>query len=274
MNDPGATPDRFDFYERAAQDPDRQARFLRALCADPRAPGALGEDFSAAGAISRAWIDLHPDNRAVCVDHDPAPLERLRRRASDPARLLIRRADVRAVRDKVNVLAVLNFSICEFHHRDDLVDYLRHARRRLGPADPLVIDIYAGTDALVTGESDVELRDGVRYVWEQRAANPLTGRVVNAMHFFPQDDPPLQDAFVYDWRLWSVPELRDALLEAGFHALDIYTELAAAEDQDGSLYPLPVTDPADLDDNFVAYIAARSVDRDAASGLDEREARA
>jgi hypothetical protein len=45
-------------------------------------------------------------------------------------------------------------------------------------------------------------------------------RVVNSLHFRVERDGEIVaahfDAFVYTWRMWSVPELRDAMLEAGF----------------------------------------------------------
>ncbi len=260
MSKRAAAPDRFELYERAAQSPAMQARFLRALHeAPPGAPLILGEDFCGAGAVSRAWVALAPKHRAVCVDHDSDPLRRLR--AFRPPRVAIRRADVMAVKDPVDILATLNFSICEWKTRGELVAYLRRARARLRPGGVFVMDIYGGERAFALGTSEVELRGGVRYVWEQRAADPVTGRVVNAMHFrIGAHRAPrwLRDAFVYDWRLWSIPELRDALAEAGLPDIEIYDRLAEAIDGDGAALVRPVASGEDLDEDYVLYLAARS----------------
>ncbi len=122
-------------------------------------------------------------------------------------------------------------------------------------------DLYGGVDAFALGESEVELRAGeggeAVYVWEQREADPLTGRVENAMHFRLPDGSWLRDAFVYDWRLWSAPELRDAMLEAGFGEVAVHDRLGDAVDEEGRIYALPVEGPDDLDENFVIYLAAR-----------------
>ena len=40
----------------------------------------------------------------------------------------------------------------------------------------------------------------------------------------------IERAFSYDWRLWTVPEVRDALIDAGFERVDVYWE---DEDEDG-----------------------------------------
>ncbi|RMH24904.1 MAG: class I SAM-dependent methyltransferase [Planctomycetota bacterium] len=259
MSEPA--PDRYDLYERAAQSPDMQARFLRALHEAPAGePVTLGEDFCGTGAVARAFLALDPRHRAVCVDRDPEPLERLRRLAGDEPRLAVVRGDAAEADAPAGIIAALNFSIGERRTREDLLAYLRAARSRLveqaGAPGVMVLDVYGGTDAFVTGESEVELRDGVRYVWEQRHADPLTGMVENAMHFLPAEGPELRDAFVYHWRLWSVPELADALAEAGFARLAVYDRFGDCIDDAGRVYPWPVTNPDELDENFVVYIAA------------------
>jgi SAM-dependent methyltransferase len=258
-----APPDRFDLYERAAQAPTLQARFLRALLgADPDEPSTLREDFSGTGAVSRAWLALYPASRAVCVDHDAPPLDRLRERAGDAApRLTIRECDVRDADDPADCIAALNFSIGEIHSRAGLVEHFRRCRARLRPGGVLALDIYGGADAYVAGESDQELRgpagERVKYVWEQREADPLTGMVVNAMHFFPRGRPAMRDAFVYRWRLWSIPELHDALAEAGLGSVEFHDRLADAMDERGVVHLRPMTDSTELEDNWVLYLAAR-----------------
>ena len=34
----------------------------------------------------------------------------------------------------------------------------------------------------------------------------------------------LKDAFIYKWRLWSIPEVRELLAEAGFSRSEVYWE--------------------------------------------------
>jgi len=254
-------PDRHELYERAVQSPEMQARFLRGLLGpERRGSVTLGEDFSAAGAIARAFLALQPDHHAVCVDLDPEALERLVELLDPSLRhaMAVRNMDVFDARDPADVLAALNFSICEIHDRDRLVAYLRNARSRLNPDGVFVADLYGGADAMVRGETEDEILGGVRYTWEQREADPLTGRVINAMHFTLPDGTVMRDAFVYDWRLWSVPELRDAMADAGFNETEVHDRLGGAIDDDGAVHPLTVTDPDELDDTYVVAVAART----------------
>ena len=39
-----------------------------------------------------------------------------------------------------------------------------------------------------------------------------------------RDGTKMRNAFTYDWRLWTLPELRELLLDAGFATVDVYTE--------------------------------------------------
>jgi hypothetical protein len=76
------------------------------------------------------------------------------------------------------------------------------------------------------------------------------------MHFALPGGGELRDAFVYDWRLWSIPELRDAMAEAGFASTEVHDRLGDAIDGDGNLMVRPVRGE-ELDDTFVVYIVAR-----------------
>lgn len=251
--------DRFALYELCAQNPARDARMLRAIHGGE--PRVLGEDFSGTAAISRAWVSLWRGARAVAVDHDAEPLARAR----GVRAVRVRRADVMDVSDPVDLIGVLNFSICELHTRRALVRYLRHARSRLSPGGALVVDIYGGSDAFATGVITQRVKapsgEVIRYQWEQRHADALSGRVVNAMHFsigtVRGGGTRLADAFVYDWRLWSVPELREAMTDAGFRLAEVYPRVAGATDADGNLYVHPIGDDEGAGESYVVYVVGR-----------------
>jgi SAM-dependent methyltransferase len=229
-------------------------------------PRILGEDFCGTAAVSRAWAAMSLAHRAVGVDHDAAALAGAG--AGPHRRVGLIRADVLAVREPVDLIAVLNFSICEWHDRARLVAYFRHAMSRLRPGGCIVCDIYGGADAFLAGSVDQHFTapDGSRvvYTWEHRTTDPFTGRVVCAMHFAVRPASPsrarpqvLNDAFVYDWRLWSVPELRDAMTEAGLETTAVYPRQPDALDSDGGYHILPVQDASELGDSYSVYVVGR-----------------
>jgi len=214
--------DRHLLYERVVQSPEKVVAFLRSI--HGRSPSALGEDFCGTAAVSRTWVKLVPDGLAVAVDLDASVLER----AHGAERLERIQGDARSATDPArhpaDVIFVGNFSIGEIHERPGLVRYLARCRERLRHGGVFVCDTYGGSSAFRIGAIErshwIEGGIRVRYVWEHRTADPSTGRVVCAMHFRLERGgvifESIEDAFVYDWRLWSVPELRDAMTEAGF----------------------------------------------------------
>jgi predicted O-methyltransferase YrrM len=272
---------RYDLYELAAQAPEAEARFLRAVHGNN--PIVLAEDFSGPCGIARAWLALDPHHTAICTDRDPEPLDHARRCAERDLgpdalrRIEFQNRDVLEAGGRADAIASLNFAMGELHTRAALLTYLRHALARLHPRGILVCDTYAGPDALVPGSYDqrIDTAHGVlHYTWRQVDADPLTHRVRNAMDFRLPDGSRMRDAFTYDWRLWSIPELRDACREAGFHRTQVYTALAHAHTESGDPIVVAACDdapdpradddvelvapPIEPDEPIVAYIVARA----------------
>lgn len=263
------SPDRHDLYELCAQNPPRDARLIHAIWADglrrvPSKP-VLAEDFCGTAALSAAWCEAFPNGSAIAVDIDPPTIAAAKSRGRSHAQLHLLRTDVLKVTKAADVIAVLNFSICEWHTRQQLVTYLTHARRRLSRGGAIICDLYGGPDAFLpsvttqsvplprpphpSADRFAALPRGtrIRYTWEQREADPFSSRVINAMHFeirAPQSRPHiLQNAFVYDWRLWSVAELQDAMLDAGFKRVQVYPRTIGAMDSEGNYYTRPIEAP-------------------------------
>ncbi len=251
-----ARPDKHRLYELAVTDGPRLARFLEAV--HGAGASVLREDFSGTAALARAWAAISPRHRAIAVDADPTVLARIRSRrvrrvASDAAR----------ARDRADVIAATNFPIMYWHDRASLLRYLRRARESLNPRGVFVCDLYGGSDALRPRTQSRAIRDGrwrFTYVWRQKRADAATGLVENTISFRVPTERgvvQLRDAFVYRWRLWSIPELRDAMLEAGFASVDVHDRLGGAIDQDGRLVVRPLARGEPLDENWVVYVVAR-----------------
>lgn len=288
-------PTAFSLYESCVQNPDLAVKLLRGI--HGASPRILAEDFCGTAALSRAWVRAIENALAIAADIDPAPLKRAKAEiaklhakphtkphanphatslAPGAGAVRILRADVLTsaalARSRADVLFVGNFSIGEIHDRATLVRYLARSRKRLLKGGVFVCDIYSGESAFRVGATQREhiLADGtrVKYTWEQRSADPFTARVENALHFrvFKGSElaRDLRDAFVYRWRLWSIPELRDAMFEAGFDRVDIYAQLPDAEDSEGNVYASPVDDPAELGPSFIVCVAARNWSKKAA----------
>ncbi len=232
-------------------------RFL--IAAHGGKPRSLREDFAGPAGLAAEWAALSPAHTALAVDIDRRPLAH----APASARLKKKVADALRCRDKADVIALFNFAAGEVHDRRRLVAYFRVLRASLNNGGIAALDIYGGANAYTPGSLSTFARvPGTRrrigYTWQQVAADPDTGMVENHLHF-TLGGKKWKSAFVYKWRLWSIPELRDALLEAGFAKVETYDRLGDAVDQNGNLRIRPVS-PAQgrpLDNDFVVYLVAR-----------------
>lgn len=267
--------DRFALYELCVQHPQAMVPLLAALHGS--GPRVLGEDFCGTAALCREWVTHVAGGRAVAVDRDPEALARI---APHPAITAVPGDVIEATQppgaNKVDVLHAGNFSIGYWHERIALLRYLRHARSRLNPGGVFVCDLYGGEGAFVTGSEEIDypLRGGgtVTYTWEQRRADPISGHVLNAIHFRVREPGgpgcevrgrggrearQIRDAFIYDWRLWGLAELRDALSDAGFEQSDVFAKTPDAVDGDGTIHARPLHGPDDLDESYDVLIVAR-----------------
>lgn len=254
----GTGLDKFDLYTLCVQDPPRMAEFLEAV--HDGSPCVLRDDFAGPGAIARAWAARSSRHRGVAVDVDEVPL----RKAKGARRVKRVVADVLRVKERADVICGLNFGVCELHERRDLVKYLVQARRSLHTGGVLVCDLYGGSDSFTRSTTRRTIRvDGrttVKYSWVQEGGDATTCRVRNRIHFDVQQGKTVKsvrDAFVYDWRLWSIPELSDAMKDAGFGSVEVHDRLGAARDADGNLHVRALQPGESLDDPYVVYVVGR-----------------
>lgn len=224
--------DKYGLYERSVQRPQFDIDFVTRVyrAEHDRLPMALREDFCGTAFISSEWVRSHPRRTALGLDLDAAPLAWGRTWNVAPLgdaarRLTLLQKDVRSVfSPKADVTVAFNFSYCVFMTRGDLVDYFRKARRGIRRGGAFMLDGYSGPDSLEPGN---EVRNYAKfiYTWDQREMDAITGRAMRYIHFRMKGQrKTMKRVFTYDWRLWTITELIDALAEAGFARVEVYDE--------------------------------------------------
>jgi SAM-dependent methyltransferase len=259
--------DRHRLYEIAVQSPEAEVDFVdrtyRRL--HGRSARWLREDFCGTAAVSCAWVRRRRLNHALGVDLDPDVLDWARRNnlsALTPGqrqRLKLLERDVLALRSRpMDIVLALNFSYWLLSGRQALRDYFQQVRGALATDGIFVLDAYGGYDSyrVITEERSLEDPDlgPFTYAWEQAAYEPVSGRLVCHIHFAFPDGSRLQRAFSYDWRLWSLPEIRELLAEAGFSRVTVYWQGWDADgNPDGRFVPVETGEP---DAGWIAYLTA------------------
>ena len=271
--------DRYDLYGRAVQDPAHEVelfeRVYRELSPNRRQPRRLREDFCGTFAVCCEWAASRRTREAVGVDLDLEPMAWGREHCLSPLsetqqrRVHLVQADVCESLDAerpggegwADILAAQNFSFWTFKTRDDLRNYFRAAYAHLADGGVMVLDMMGGGDCYTVDHEDYRevspatspRRVGFTYVWEQHAFNPITRDATFHIHFRFRDGSELERAFTYDWRFWTIPEVRELLMEAGFVSTHVLWEGTDEETGEGD-GEWSVTEEGTPDPSWIAYI--------------------
>jgi SAM-dependent methyltransferase len=259
-----AAADRHRCYEASVQAVDAEIDFVDATFKDLRGRKAktIREDFCGTANSSCEWVRRRPTNRAIGVDFDGPTLQWARDhslshlKAAARNRIRLVRADVTTVKtDPVDAVLAMNFSYYTFKTRDMMRSYFANVRKALSPDGLFFLDCYGGSDAFREMTEKRKITKDLTYVWDQIRFAPITGEIDCAIHFHFRDGSKMVRAFEYSWRMWTLPEIRELLAEAGFRRSTVYWE-GTEEDTgegDGEFTP---NDLGEADLAWIAYIVA------------------
>jgi SAM-dependent methyltransferase len=271
-----ANSDRHDLYELAVQEVVSECDFIDRVWRKKRGrlAATMREDFCGTAKASTEWVRRRPGNRAIGVDLDRSVIlwgERRHRAnlpASVAARVTILEADVMTVDTPgVDTVVAMNFSYFIFKQRETLVRYFRRVFESLADDGLFICDAYGGSEAHAEKEED-RACDGFTYVWDQNKYNPINGDVTNYIHFRFPDGSEMKRAFAYHWRLYSLPEIQDALLEAGFASTTVYWE--GTDSKGGGNGIFRESNRGEACQGWIAYIVAEKRARGRRSGKARR----
>jgi hypothetical protein len=237
-----ATADKHELYQLSVQDPEIEIAFVNRVYRKTfgRAPLTLREDFCGTAFFCAEWVKSHADRTAIGIDldqptldwgiaHNLAPLGDAARRVK-----LLCQNVLDPVRQSSDIALGLNFSYWVFMTRAEMRAYFKGVRASLSDEGLFVLDAYGGPYSMeAMAEDEIErtpIKGGFTYVWDQHVFNAIDHSVTNHIHFEFKDGSKLERAFTYQWRFWTLPELRELLEEAGFSKSHVYWE---DEDEDG-----------------------------------------
>jgi SAM-dependent methyltransferase len=252
------TADKHDLYQRSVQDAEVTQSFMDEIFASrsDRIAMTLREDFCGTALLCAQWVKSAAGRTAVGIDLDADTLEwgmtnNVRPLKEDSQRISLLCRDVLEADTKphFDVIAAFNFSYFIFHQRRILLDYFKNARKALKPGGVLLLDLHGGPDAQFKMEEPTDMGE-FDYIWDQDQFCPVTHHTICHIHFHFRDGSKLQKAFTYDWRLWTMPELRDILEESGFRQIDTWF------DEDNGNDEYAICETTDNMEAWVGYLAA------------------
>ncbi len=229
-----------ELYELSVQNVEAEIEFLQETFQSltGRTAYLFREDFCGTASAACQWVRQGSEYQAIGVDINPKVLDWGRRNrvarldSKDRARVSLMESDVMEVETPpVDVLAAFNFSYFIFDTRDKLRAYFRRVYDALKDDGVFFCDLFGGPETQEeTREKTKHKKHGFTYIWHQAEFHPVTHYIRCHIHFKFKDGSRIKKAFTYEWRLWSAPEIRELLLEAGFRKATVYWE---GEDEDG-----------------------------------------
>jgi hypothetical protein len=258
------TADKHALYEASVQDTSVDIAFIDRVYKKARGqkPTSLREDFCGTAVLCADWVQSHPERTATGLDLHAPTMAWGRKHHLDPLPesvqqrvTLLERDVIAGMKAQVDVAVAFNFSYCCFTTRAQMLAYMRTARRDLKDDGLFFMDIHGGTEVYEEMEESTRHK-GFTYVWDQDPYDAITGLATRHIHFTFPDGSRIRPAFSYAWRLWSLPELSDILLEAGFSRVDVYWE--GSDGQGAGNGKFRLREHADNELSWIAYIVAHA----------------
>ncbi|GJM92494.1 hypothetical protein PR202_ga08970 [Eleusine coracana subsp. coracana] len=229
----GSMPSKFHLYQLSVQSPKGDISYLQKfflMYVGGRVPLHLQEDFCGTALLSAEWIRTDARRTALGLDLDLESLEWcLENNLRKPK-------EARLVRQKFSDL------VHGLHVNKDNVSSESDSSEQSGFANPkclaanstmhafnalskrggiFVMDVYGGTSS----ERKLRLQrkfPSFTYFWEQEEFDIISRQTRISLHFQAGKKQMLRHAFTYHWRLWSIPEIKDCLEEAGFKSIHVW----------------------------------------------------
>jgi SAM-dependent methyltransferase len=251
-----------ELYEVSVQNVEHEVEFLqktfKEICG--RTAYLMREDFCGTASASCQWVLQGDEYQAIGVDIEPSVLDWGRKNrlsqlpVADQTRVSLIESDVMtAETPPADLLVAFNFSYFIFDKREVLRSYFEKAYKALKDDGVFFLDLFGGSEAQVEIKEKTKQK-GFTYIWQQAEFHPVTHYIRCHIHFKFPDGSKIKKAFTYEWRLWSAPEIRELLAEAGFSKSTVYWE---GDDDDGGgngeFFP-EAKGEADL--AWIAYIVA------------------
>jgi len=262
------TANKYDLYEQSVQNVEFEVEFISKIFKKYNKLECLTlrEDFCASAKISSAWVENNVKAAAYAVDLDDdilkfAKEECIKSLKKDQlSRIkLIKGNSLTKKTEKVDCVSAFNFSYWVFQERKELIKYFKNAYKNLNSKGLLMLDAFGGYEAHQELEERTKYRD-FTYCWDQHSFNPITNEITCYIHFEFHDGSSIKKAFEYHWRLWSLPEIKECLIEAGFKSIDIYMQDWDDEKNEETEEFYKMT-KCDADPGWVAYIVASKQQR-------------
>ncbi|KAI9137454.1 S-adenosyl-L-methionine-dependent methyltransferase [Paraphysoderma sedebokerense] len=269
--------DKHSLYAQSVQSPAEELKTIQnlyrthSLASPVHNPFSLREDFCGTAILCAEWIKSHPLRTAIGIDISSEVLNYARQNIiqGNEERIQLVQSNVLEVNiqnqkdiSKVDVIVALNYGVCHFHKRADLIRYLKIAKEGLKKGGILICDLFGGRS--IGNRKVVRKFKDFTYQFTQSNYNIRSSTILcDISFFFPPSPPspssksnasespetmethsrhrkfypqklsqkqkPMLKAFSYHFRVYSITDLEEAMYETGFKEVNVYVAKAVVD---------------------------------------------
>lgn len=251
--------DKYELYRKAVQSAENDVIFIWNTYRELKGknPRLFREDFCGTFALSTEWIKLNPRHESVGIDLDPEPMAYgkthylTKLKPEQQRRMRLIEGNVLDPNlPKADIVAAMNFSYFCFKQRDLMKKYFTNVYKTLNKDGMFLVDIFGGSQCYDAIEDTIK-HEGFTYYWDQTNFDPVTNEALFHIHF-KVGGKKLEQVFTYDWRLWTIPEIKDLMQEVGFRKVHVFWEGTAPDGSgDGNFTRV---DHGEACESWIAYV--------------------
>ena len=253
--------DKYDLYEQSVQSPKSDIELYVETYKElkNKKPKFFREDFCGTFSLAAEWVKLNSKHIAYGLDIDPEPMEYGRNyfdsklSADQKKRLhIIEKNVLEPGLSPVDISVAMNFSYFCFKTRPLLKQYFKNVYNSLRKDGLFIVDIFGGSQCYDAIE-DVHKKKKFTYYWDQVSFDPISNHALFYIHFRVKGKK-VTKVFKYDWRMWSIPEVRELMEEVGFKKTHVYWEGTTRKGEGDGKFKR--TEKGESCLSWIAYIAA------------------
>ena len=255
--------DKYKYYIASVQSPECDVEFFDQVWQELRSNKKLillREDFCGTFIVCCQWVKSKNYRKAIGVDINKEPLDYGYKthypKLNDHQKKRVNTCHMNVLSNKTpsaQMIVANNFSYFLFKERKDILKYFSLACKKLEKEGLFVIDCFGGSQCCEPNEDEVE-HEGFSYFWDQNGFDPISNHAEFDIHFKRKREKKRLKVFSYDWRMWSIPELRELLLEAGFVKTHVYWEGTTKEGEGDGIYTR--SEKGESCESWTAYIVS------------------
>ena len=255
--------DKYFYYKKSVQSPLEDIRFFKKTFKSHfnKTAHVFREDFCGTFYLAYHWVKDHPKNKAIAIDADKGPLDYGSRhhlsalKTNQKKRLKVLNKNVLDKNlPKAEIIIVSNFSYFALKKRKEMLKYFKNVYKALSKKGLFIIDVLGGPNCEERSEQEVQHK-GFSYYWDQDQFDPISRTGQFYIHFKRKGEKKRNKEFFYDWRLWSLPELKDILTAAGFSKVQVYWEGTDKQGEGNGIFK--PAQKGEICDTWIAYLVSQ-----------------